>query len=126
MFRVTIGSLTVFVMSAAPAWAADAPAPTFTKNVAPIFRDKCEACHRADSMAPMPLTTYQEARPWARSIKSRVQTRQMPPWHLDPTVGIQHYKNDRSLSPDQIDTIVRWVDAGAPQGDPKEMPAPIE
>ena len=63
MFRVTIGSLTVFMISAASAWAGDAPAPTFTKDVAPIFRDKCEACHRADSMAPMPLTTYQEARP---------------------------------------------------------------
>jgi hypothetical protein len=125
MFRVTIASLAVFMMSAASARAADAP-PTFTRDVAPIFQDKCAACHRADSMAPMPLTTYQEARPWARSIKSRVQTRQMPPWHLDPTVGIQHYKNDRSLSQDQIDTIVRWVDAGAPQGDAKDMPAPIK
>jgi hypothetical protein len=97
--------------------------PTFTKDVAPIFQEKCEACHRAGSIAPMSLVTYEEARPWARSIKTRVSGRQMPPWHIDKTVGIQQFKNDRSLSDDQIDTIVRWVDAGAPKGDPKDMPA---
>ena len=72
----------------------------------------------------MSLVTYEETRPWARSIKARVAARQMPPWHIDKTVGIQHFKNDRSLSDDEIDTIVRWVDAGAPQGDPKDMPPP--
>ena len=70
----------------------------------------------------MSLVTYEEARPWARSIKSRVAARQMPPWHIDKTVGIQQFKNDRSLSDEQIDTIVRWVDAGAPKGDLKDMP----
>jgi len=108
------------------AFAADPPAPTFAKDVAPIFQDKCEACHRPGSMAPMSLATFEDARPWARSIKSRVETRQMPPWHLDPNVGIQHYKNDRSLTAAQIDTIVRWVDAGAPKGDPKDMPPPVQ
>ncbi|HYL37007.1 MAG TPA: hypothetical protein VEV17_13920 [Bryobacteraceae bacterium] len=97
---------------------------TFTKDVAPIFQAKCEECHRKDSMAPMSLVTYQEARPWARSIKERVITRQMPPWHLDKTVGIQEFQNDRSLNDDQIATIVKWVDSGAPQGDPKDMPPP--
>ena len=96
--------------------------PTFTKDVAPIFQEKCEACHRPDSIAPMSLKTYAEVRPWARSIKQRVSTRQMPPWHIDKTVGIQKFKNDRSLSDEQIDTIVRWIDAGAPQGDAKDMP----
>src|SRR5215212_3275911 len=92
--------------------AADTPnVPTFTKDVAPIFQDKCEACHRPDSIAPMSLVTYAEARPWARSIKSRVSDRQMPPWQIDRTVGIQKFKNDRSLTDAQIDTIVRWVDA---------------
>ena len=67
--------------------------------------------------------TYAEARPWANSIKARVADRQMPPWQIDRTVGIQKFKNDRSLTDDQVDTIVRWVDAGAPQGDPKDMPA---
>src|SRR4029453_19297733 len=98
--------------------------PTFTKDVAPIFQEKCESCHRPDSIAPMSLVTYQEARPWARAIRERVISRTMPPWHLDTTVGIQHFANDRSLSTDQIQTIVRWVDGGAQQGDAKDMPAP--
>src|SRR5262245_639881 len=107
------------------AWGADAPkTPTFTKDIAPIFQEKCEACHRPDSMAPMSLRTFAETRPWARSIKARVAERQMPPWQIDRGVGIQKFKNDRSLTDDQVDTIVRWVDAGAPQGDPKDMPAP--
>ena len=71
----------------------------------------------------MSLVTFAEARPWARSIKARVADRQMPPWQIDKTVGIQKFKNDRSLTDEQIETIVRWVDAGAPQGDPKDMPA---
>jgi hypothetical protein len=97
---------------------------TFAKDIAPIFQEKCQDCHRKDSMAPMSLVTYQETRPWARSIKERVVTRQMPPWHLDKTVGIQKFQNDRSLTDEQVELIARWVDAGAPQGDPKDMPAP--
>ena len=75
-------------------------------------------------MAPMSLVTYEETRPWAKAIKQRVVTRNMPPWHLDKTVGIQQFQNDMSLSDEQISTIARWVDAGAPLGDPKDMPAP--
>ncbi len=104
--------------------AASAKPVTFTKDIAPIFQDKCEACHRKDSMAPMSLVTYEEARPWARSIKERVVTHQMPPWHLDKTVGIQKFENDRSLSDEQIATIVRWVDSGSQMGDIKDMPPP--
>jgi hypothetical protein len=70
----------------------------------------------------MSLITFDNARPWAKSIKQRVMTRQMPPWHIDPSVGVHEFKNDMSLSDGQIDTIVRWVDAGAPEGDPKDMP----
>jgi hypothetical protein len=95
---------------------------TFSKDVAPIFQAKCQECHQPNSIAPMSLITYQEARPWARSIKERVATRQMPPWHIDRSVGVQKFKNDMSLSDDQVETIVRWVDAGAPQGDPKDLP----
>ncbi len=105
--------------------AAEDEVPTFTKDVAPIFQAKCEACHRPDSIAPMSLVSYQASRPWARSIKERVTTRQMPPWHLDRTVGIQDFKNDRSLTDEQIDTIARWVDGGAPRGNPEDMPAAI-
>src|SRR5579872_4319309 len=111
-----------FLLPAAAAAADAAKTPTFTKDIAPIFQEKCEACHRPDSMAPMSLMTYAQARPWARSIKTRVADRQMPPWQIDRSVGIQKFKNDRSLTDDQVATIVAWVDAGAPQGDPKDMP----
>src|SRR5215467_2381458 len=119
---VAVGAV---VTLAAPALAADAPKNvTFAKDVAPIFQAKCQECHQPNSIAPMSLITYQDARPWARSIKERVATRQMPPWHIDKTVGVQKFKNDMSLTDEQIDTIVRWVDAGSPQGDPKDLPAP--
>ena len=111
-------------LSAAPA--AGPATPTFTKDIAPIFQQKCEACHRPDSMAPMSLMTYEEVRPWVRSIKARVEAHQMPPWAIDKTIGIQEFKNDRSLSEDQIATILQWVDAGSPKGDPKDMPAPVK
>src|SRR6516165_3082062 len=91
---------------------------TFTRDIAPIFQEKCEGCHRPGEMAPMPLVTYEQVRPWAKAIKQRTATRQMPPWHVDPNVGIQKFQNDMSLSPAQIDTIGRWVDGGAPQGNP--------
>jgi hypothetical protein len=119
---VTFG---VMLAIAAPAMAADSlPGPTFAKDVAPILQAKCQECHQPNSIAPMSLISYAETRPWARSIKTRVAARQMPPWHIDRSVGVQKFKNDMSLSDDQIETIVRWVDAGAPQGDPKDMPPP--
>jgi hypothetical protein len=95
---------------------------TFSKDVAPIFQKSCQSCHHEGTSAPMSLMSYSEARPWARSIKERVVRRDMPPWHLDKTVGIRQYKNDRSLSDDEIATIARWVDGGAPQGNPADMP----
>jgi hypothetical protein len=113
----------VFLAFSGVVFAAESPV-TFTKDIAPIFQEKCEACHRKDSMAPMSLVTYQEVRPWAKSIKERVATHQMPPWHLDKTVGVQEFKNDRSLSDAQIAKIVKWVDSGSPMGDLKDMPPP--
>jgi hypothetical protein len=100
------------------------PRVTFTKNIAPIFQAKCQECHQPNSIAPMSLITYQDVRPWARSIKERVATRQMPPWHIDRGVGVQKFKNDMSLTDEQVDTIVRWVDGGALEGDPKDLPPP--
>src|SRR5216684_640887 len=83
--------------------AADLGKPaTFSKDVAPILQKNCQTCHHPGTSAPMSLMTYAEARPWARSIKERVVRRDMPPWHLDKTVGIRQYKNDRSLSDEQI------------------------
>ena len=99
-------------------------AVTFAKDVAPILQEKCEGCHRVGQMAPMPLVTYEDVRPWARAIKSKVVAREMPPWHIDKTVGIQSFVNDISLSDEQIATIASWVDAGAPRGDAADLPQP--
>ena len=76
--------------------------PTFTEDIAPILQARCQDCHRPNAMAPMSLLTYEETRPWARSMKERVVKRQMPPWHLDKTVGIQSFQNDMSLSDAQM------------------------
>jgi len=112
---VALGALLVLPGSAL-AQQAPAKQVTFAKDVAPIFQSKCQSCHEPGSIGPMSLVTYQDARPWARSIKNRVQTRQMPPWHIDRSVGVQHFKNDMSLSDEQVDTVVAWVDQGAPEG----------
>ena len=93
---------------------------TFSKDVAPIFFKNCASCHRQGELAPMSLLTYKDARPWARSIKEKVVARQMPPWHADPQYG--HFANDVRLSQEEIDTITAWVDGGAKEGNPKDMP----
>ena len=122
----SIGLILLLLPVAANAGSEVIPANvTFTKDVAPIFERSCQTCHHAGTSAPMSLETYEQARPWARSIKSRVAQRDMPPWHLDKTVGIRHYKNDRSLTDEEIATIVKWVDEGAPQGNPSDMPKPL-
>src|SRR6266478_96372 len=119
-------ALAVAVAMASTVAAQTAPAAsaqvTFTKDVAPILYRSCVRCHRPDEIAPMSLLTYADARPWAQSMKQRVSKREMPPWFLDKTIGIQKYKNDPSLSDGEIATIVKWVDAGAPQGNPADMP----
>ena len=101
-----------------------ATAATFTRDVAPIFQRSCQGCHRPGTSAPMSLLTYEDARPWAAPIKAKVAAREMPPWHAVRNVGIQKFKNDPSLSDDEIATIVAWVDAGAPRGDPADLPPP--
>ena len=97
---------------------------TFTKDIAPILQRSCQNCHRAESMAPMSLVTYQEARPWAKSIKEKVAKREMPPWFVDKNVGIRKFKDDPSLTDKEIAAIVAWADAGAPEGNPADMPPP--
>ena len=93
---------------------------TFTRDVAPILQAKCITCHRAGEVAPMALLTFQDARPWAKSIKDKVVSRQMPPWFADPKFGT--FANDPSLTASEIATITKWVDGGAPQGDLKDLP----
>jgi hypothetical protein len=132
VFQVASGVVALggFLAISTPAVAADSSektgsaAITFSKDVAPIFQERCQECHHKGAMAPMSLVTYEETRPWAKAIRERVIRRQMPPWHIDRTVGVQKFKNDISLSDEQINTIVRWVDSGAPQGDAKDMPPP--
>jgi hypothetical protein len=97
---------------------------TFTKDVAPILQRSCVACHRPGEMAPMSLMTYEDVRPWARAVKTRVVAREMPPWHIDRNIGIQQFKDDPSLTDEEIATISKWVDAGAPRGNPADMPPP--
>ena len=100
--------------------AADAPV-TFTKDVAPILYKSCVECHRPTMFAPMSLLTFEDARPWARAIKQRVTARTMPPWGADPAHGT--FKNDPRLAERDVETIAKWVDAGAPKGEDADLPA---
>jgi hypothetical protein len=101
-----------------------AAAVTFSKDVAPILQRSCQNCHRPGAIAPMSLLTYQDARPWARSIKQKVASREMPPWYIDRHVGITKFKGDPSLTDAEIAIITKWVDQGAPAGNASDMPAP--
>ena len=107
--------------SSPPAGANKSSVPTFYKNVLPILQDKCQSCHRSGESAPMPLTTYDETRPWAVRIAAAVEMRMMPPWFADPRFG--HFANDPSLSAEEIATIGAWADGGAPRGDARDGPA---
>ena len=118
-------SALLVALSASPV-GAQQQAPTFTKDIAPIFQKNCMQCHQPGSIGPMSLTTYQEARPWARAIKTKVVAGEMPPYRYDREIGIQDLKEDLRLSLDEIATISRWVDGGAPQGNPADMPPPIK
>src|SRR5262245_9595772 len=96
---------------------------TFTKDVAPILQRSCVTCHRPGEVAPMSLVTFEDVRPWARAIKTRVTAREMPPWHIDRNIGLQQFKDDPSLTDDEIALIGKWVDGGAVRGNPADMPA---
>ena len=104
--------------------AAPAVPVSYTKDVAPILQRSCENCHRQNGFAPMSLSSYAEVRPWAAAIKRRTARREMPPWFIEKHVGIQRFKNDPSLSDKEIQLIGTWVDGGAVQGNPADMPPP--
>jgi mono/diheme cytochrome c family protein len=93
---------------------------TFTKDVAPIFFKSCAECHRAGEIAPFSMMSYKDVRPWAKSIREKVVSKEMPPWHADPAHG--QWLNDRRLTQQQIDTIIAWVDGGVKEGNPKDLP----
>jgi hypothetical protein len=118
-------SLVLLLMSI-PAMAADTtPAPvTFNKHVLPILQEHCQGCHRPNQIAPMSFLTYQDVRPWVSAIKTAILTKKMPPWFADPGYG--HFANERKLTPAEIRTLITWADSAAPEGDPKDRPAPKE
>jgi hypothetical protein len=116
--RLQVSTILGAVLLTAPAaWAAG---PTFSKDVAPILFKSCVECHRPGAMAPMSLMTFEDARPWARAMKTKVVKREMPPWGADPAIG--KFANDVSLTQSEIDTIAAWVDAGAPEGSRAALP----
>ena len=114
--------LIICLISSAALHAADTPSATFYRDVLPILQERCQSCHRAGEIGPMPLGTYTETRPWAKAIRQAVVTRKMPPWNADGPPG--KFRNDPSLSQAQIDTLLAWIDSGAPEGNAKDAPPP--
>jgi hypothetical protein len=115
------------LMTGAAAMAAGTDAiPTFSKDIAPVLQRSCQNCHNEQGLAPMSLTTYKEVRPWAKAIKERTSLRDkrgtMPPWYAEKDIGIQHYKNDISLTDDELAKVAKWADNGAPEGNPADLP----
>ena len=115
-------ALVLLIGAAKPGVVQAQSSPTFAEDIAPILYESCVRCHQPNGIGPMALLSYEDVRPYASRIKRNVQARVMPPWHLDPTIGIQAYKNDISLSDTEIARIVSWVDSGAPEGDPSKLP----
>jgi len=97
---------------------------TYSRDIAPLIQANCQSCHRPGEAAPMVLMDYATTRPWAKAIKKSVADGSMPPWHADPNYGT--FSNDRRLSAEQIAMVNKWVDSGSPEGDPKDLPKPIE
>src|SRR5881397_1678916 len=118
---MTIAYIFVSLVLAA---AVQVPSVTFNKDVLPILQKNCQNCHRPGQIAPMSLLTYKDARPWAKAMKNAVVTGTMPPWFADPNYG--HFLNERRLKQSEIDTIAKWADGGAPEGDAKDVLPPVQ
>jgi hypothetical protein len=129
VLTVAVGAAVALPVPAAGQTASAEPEVTFTKDIAPILQRSCQNCHRPNSLAPMSLLTYEDARPWARAIKARTarvgKSDVMPPWYIEKDIGIQEYKGDISLSAEEIATMAAWADNGAPRGNPADMPPPL-
>jgi len=122
---MAVRSLLLGICASALAVAATTPSqPTFYKNVLPVMQSRCQECHRPGEAAPMSFMTYKDTRPWAKAIREAVITHKMPPWPADPHFG--KFSNDRSLSREEIDTLVAWADDGAREGDPADAPKPAQ
>ena len=126
---VRSAGLTALVVAVLPGSGASQEGPsgdvTFARDVAPLFQQNCQVCHQPGQIGPMSLITYEQVRPWAPMIREKVLAQEMPPYHYDTNIGIQALKEDKRLSPEEIATIVAWVDEGAPMGDPADMPPPV-
>ena len=124
-FLSLIATVPTVAATAQPAAETRSTGPvTFHKDVEPILQHQyCQTCHRPGEIGPMSLMTFEAARPWARSIKSQVLTRAMPPWYADPTIG--HFRNQHTLAQRDIDTLVGWADTGAQRGTPLDAPPPV-
>jgi hypothetical protein len=125
---LSIVGFALLVSAPAAAQSGSSGEVTFTRDIAPILQRSCQQCHNATGVAPMPLTTFEEVRPWSRAIKTRTglgpRAGVMPPFFVERNIGIQHFKNNPSLSDAEIALIAKWVDAGAPRGNPADMPPP--
>ena len=117
-----VRTLLACLLLSATVIAADAPV-TFNKDVLPIVQRNCQVCHRPGEIGPMSFLTYETTRPWAKAIKVAVTSRKMPPWFADPAFG--HFSNERRLTDSEIATLVAWADAGAPEGEASDKPAPV-
>src|SRR5579885_3812428 len=113
---VTLGAL----LSGSVCGGTTSSRPTFSRDVAPVLYKHCAGCHHANDIAPMPLITYNDAKPWAAAIKEAVVTRKMPPWKADPHYG--KWSNDSSLTDAEIATLREWADGGRLEGNPKDLP----
>jgi len=118
--RFTTAAFAAMLILSAGSFAQTTSAPTFSRDVAPILYKNCASCHRSGEIAPMPLLTYEQTRPWAKSIREKVALGQMPPWHATEPRGT--FSNDRRLSAAEKDTLLQWAATGAPKGDPKDLP----
>jgi hypothetical protein len=130
LLRIAAAVPLTWAMAGVASGQSPAPEVTFTKHIAPILQRSCQRCHRPDGGAPMPLITYEQVRPWARSIKTRTglgpRAGVMPPWFVEKNIGIQGFKHDPSLSEAEIAAIARWSDSGAPRGNLADLPKPLD
>lgn len=117
---ITLATTLIVVTRGASTATLDKPEVTFSKDVAPIFYQRCAECHRPNDMAPFSVLTYKDVQPWVESIRERVTAKEMPPWHADSGYG--EFLNDRRLKPEEIETIATWVSQGAKEGNPEDLP----
>ncbi|MBL4821495.1 MAG: cytochrome c [Gammaproteobacteria bacterium] len=121
--NIVIGLFSAMALVPALAGAADQD-PTYSREVSRIIQDNCQICHQPGQIGPMSFTTYEEVLPWAPLIRMRVLDREMPPYHYDRDIGVQELQNDWRMSDEDINTLVAWVDAGSPLGNPELLPTP--